>query len=635
MKLKTKLTLSVSLLVLVVVLAVNVVYLAGIMREQLRAQADVADFVSREVMIEIRQEMDAANAAGRIDSRQPETLQDFFQSLQASPALSALFTSAIGYSGGPVRDVALVDPQGVIVADSDPLLEGTRQPQRTPFETLVTGSVSHDFRALIAGEGVYGTELPVVVGNVPLGTIRVGIDTVLLRQALGARVRSLFLSGVLIVLLATVLSLALSELLLSPLSAISAQLDELMPAGGEPLPANGAPPGAPAEPLTARRDEYGLVSSKIQRLGKQIEDVRQVYTTLQENVSQVLERLDEGLVLFDSQGQCVMASAAASRLLELAGREDGDLVGRSVEELFAGSGTLDRAIREAVRHATPLAPRELERRPGGRPLLVRLDPVPDKGGAPAALLTVRDAAPVHRLDSELVLARLTHGVAHEVKNPLNAMAIHLDLLREKAGAGENGLEPHINVIRHEIERLDRRVRLFLDFSRPAALRLVATDLSELAHAVGELVISPARARGLEVEVIAPRPGPIAWLDRDMIEQTVLNLVNNGLQAMEESGPSPEPAAPRLVRLEVFTEGRQAAMRIRDFGPGVAAEIRESIFDLFFTTRTNGNGIGLAQAARALHFHHGSIELEPMAAGERGASFLLRFPLRRVGGEAEA
>ncbi|MGH9488519.1 MAG: two-component system sensor histidine kinase NtrB [Terriglobales bacterium] len=618
MKLKTKITLSISLLVLLVVLAVTLVYLAAGMRQQLQAEYTHADFLAREVYSQMGQEWSTADVSGLGTPAGAAALQNFLGQLPRNVALNTLFNAAIGYNSA-IRDIAVIGPGGQVVMDSNPLLAGHPQPQRPDMTALTAAGLWRQTRAVLGPEAIYAVNLPVEAGGTPLGTISVGVDSVLLRQAMLGRMRHLLLYGALIVLLATGLAWSLAELALAPLAAISAQVDRLMAAAASKLPQEEGGVG----------DELGRVQSKIERLGQQIQDSRQVYTTLQENVGHVLAGLEEGLLLFDSRGRSVMASAAMPRLLGLPAEA---LVGREVEELFPGSGGLDAAVREAVRRQQPLPAQEDQRQPGGRPLLARLERIGGTDGTGGALLTLRDAEPLSRLESELELARrlsavgrLTRGVAHEVKNPLNAMAIHLDLLRTKSAAGGDGLGPHIEVIGHEIERLDRVVRAFLDFSRPLELQLAAVDLSEVARGVEQLVQAEAAAKGIELEVLAPRPGPRVWLDRDLIEQALLNLVNNGMQAMEAA----TAAAPRRLSLEVEEREQQALVRVRDYGPGIATEHQDKIFDLYFTTRSEGSGIGLALAARIMQLHHGAIELEAPGAAP-GASFLLRFPLRREG-----
>ncbi|HXE31052.1 MAG TPA: ATP-binding protein [Terriglobales bacterium] len=614
MKLKTKLTLGISLLVLLVVLAVNLIYLARVVQQRVQEVYTHADFLADEIYNEMKQELSASYASGQLRSRDPATLQQFLQSLNSSPAIANLFSSSIGYNN-TIRDVALVAPDGVIAADSNPELVGTIQPNRRLLSDVMHSGLWEQGKAVFGADAIYSVSLATEADNHPMGTISVGVDTVLLRLAMLGEIRQLALYGGLVVLFATILAWSLAESILAPLGRIRAQLDALAP--------EAASATASLVRREGQRDEFGIVSSKIQYLGREMADVRQVYSTLQENVSHVLESLEEGLLLFDASGQSVMASAATPRLL---GLPAGDIAGRPVEALFPGPSGLDRAVRLAVRQKVALTSRETDRLPGGRPILARLDLVRDRSGQFGSLLTLRDAEPVYRLENELEVARrlsavgrLTRGVAHEVKNPLNAMAIHLDLLREKAGAEATGLQPHIEIMRREIDRLDRVVRTFLDFSRPVELNLQVGDLSEMVQSVAQLVQAGAAAKGIDVEVRAPAPGPNVWLDRDLVEQALLNLVNNGLQAMEAA------AGPGILQLEVFEQDHYGLIRVRDQGPGVPVEDREKIFDLYFTTRTEGTGIGLALAARIMQLHHGAIELEPSAPP--GASFVLRFPLR--------
>lgn len=615
MKLKTKLSLGISLLVLVLVLVVSFIYLNGVVREQMQDVYSHADFLSREVFNEVRQEMQTAADAGTLSLDQPTTIRTFFAGLSQSPALNTLFSSAIGYPGSSViRDVALVGPDDVVDADSNPLLVGTRQPQRPLLSDIVAGGTWQRFDAIFGSERIYEVRLPLQLGSQPLGSIRVGVDTVLLRSALAGRIRSLVISGLLIILFSTLFAVAVADFILSPLTAISEQLDRLVR-------------GQTAEvaPLV-RSDEYGQVSSKIEQLGRQMLDARQIYSSLQENVTHVLESLEEGLFLFDAQGQVLLASASAQRLL---GLEAQVLVGRPVEALFAGESSLDRAVRLAVRQQVALPTREVERQTGGRKLLVRLDLVQVQRGQTGALLTLRDAERMHRLEDELEVARrlsaigrLTRGVAHEVKNPLNAMAIHLDLLREKARNGKPNLELHVDVIRHEIDRLDRVVKTFLDFSRPVEMQLKEVDLVQMAERIRDLASAGAEIDHIQIEIQSDSPALHAWIDRDLVEQALLNLVNNAVEAMrpmEDSGHRP-----RRILLDLRQQQEQAILRVRDFGPGIPEEIREKIFDLYFTTRTEGSGIGLALTARVMQVHNGSVELEPVEGP--GACFLLRFPL---------
>jgi signal transduction histidine kinase len=632
-RLKTKLTVGLSLLVLLVVASISFLYITSLVRAQMLDIYAHADFVSRTVFNEVRQEMNAASAAGLVNLRQPQKAQQYLGQLNQSAPLAALMSSAIGYPvNSSIRDVAVVNPQNVVLADSDPELVGQVLSPRPSLAAITHGGWWRQFRAIFGQERIYEVALPIALGSQRLGAIRVGVDTALVQAALSARIHSIIWLALLVVGLATVLAVVFSDLALSPLNAVSAQLDRAERGEADP----------PRRPRFG--PEFGQVSSKIERLGRQIQDARQVYTSLRDSMAQVLEGVDEAVVLFSPEGRAVMASSAAQRLL--GGPAEG-IVGLPVEEIFPGDNRLDSAVRRAVREHQPLAAQELARASSERSLLVRLDPLRSEGagnGAEtgSALLVLRDPEPVRRLESELEVARrlsnigrLTRGVAHEVKNPLNAMAIHLDLLKAKAqGPGVAG---HLDVMRREIDRLDRVVTAFLDFTRPVEVRLRPASLGDVAASVRDLMAADAATQGVRIEVDA-RELPPLWIDRDLVEQALLNLVNNSLQAMMETRQSgngaarPRGPAPRIT-LTVRRDEDGAVLRVRDEGPGVPAEVRDKIFDLYFSTKAEGSGIGLALAARVMQLHNGSLELEP--EGPPGACFCLRFPWRAEGGAATA
>jgi hypothetical protein len=220
MTLKTKLTASITLLVLLVVLAVTLVYLAGVVREQTLQVYTHADFLAHEIYNEMNQELTAASASGTLTPG-PEGLAQFFQNLNESPALATLLSSAIGYNGA-IRDVALIAPNGIVAVDSNPMLEGAPMAPRRLMSEVIQSGLWGQVKAIFGQDQTYAVTLATQVGQQPLGDISVGVDTVLLRQDMLGRIRQLALYGLLIVLLAAALAWGLSDLVLHPLGAISA-----------------------------------------------------------------------------------------------------------------------------------------------------------------------------------------------------------------------------------------------------------------------------------------------------------------------------------------------------------------------------------------------------------------------------
>jgi signal transduction histidine kinase len=244
----------------------------------------------------------------------------------------------------------------------------------------------------------------------------------------------------------------------------------------------------------------------------------------------------------------------------------------------------------------------------------------------------------------VALGRLTTGVAHEVKNPLNAMTIHLELLRQKltadagrprrpastllqeegGGAAVAAAEPsvdlsgalrHAAVIGDEIKRLDQVLQGFMKFTRPEELKMQAVEVRELIAEVSQLVEAEARKTGVRIVVECPADVPPINVDSAMMRQALLNLAINACQAMPDGGTL------RISSLRA-RDGR-VQITVSDTGVGIKPEDLNRIFDLYFTTKERGSGIGLSLVYRIIQMHDGEVEVE--SAPGRGTTFKLVLP----------
>ena len=269
------------------------------------------------------------------------------------------------------------------------------------------------------------------------------------------------------------------------------------------------------------------------------------------------------------------------------------------------------------------------------------------------MLVARDLGYIGQVQSTLrysqkaaALGRLLAGVAHEVKNPLNAMTIHLELLKQKLGGNLTGrplsrvaehagggvrvaeatapasvtvevgsVLNHVSVIGAEIKRLDEVVQGFLKFSRPEELALEPVDLAALVTDVGEVVGPQANAAGVRLVIAPPTDLPRVSADSSLLRQALLNLALNAVQAMPSGG---------VLRFESRRAAdRQVELVIADTGVGIPPEHLARIFDLYFTTKDAGSGIGLSMVYRTIQLHDGHIEVQSTPG--RGTTFTIRLP----------
>jgi signal transduction histidine kinase len=218
------------------------------------------------------------------------------------------------------------------------------------------------------------------------------------------------------------------------------------------------------------------------------------------------------------------------------------------------------------------------------------------------------------------IGRLTSGVGHEVKNPINAIVVHLELLKSKLGDTSAPAARHLEVIDAEIHRLDRVVQMLVDFTRPVELQLREQDLRSVINDVLALAAEELSTHNITLVSQMP-PNPLmANCDADLLKQAALNVIQNGAQAMPEGG---------TLEVSLAEDRKFAVLRISDQGAGIPDEIKDKIFDLYFTTKSGGSGIGLAMTYRIVQLHHGSIEVQ--SKPDRGTEFLLRIPLAATDG----
>ncbi|MDP2318765.1 MAG: ATP-binding protein [Acidobacteriota bacterium] len=212
------------------------------------------------------------------------------------------------------------------------------------------------------------------------------------------------------------------------------------------------------------------------------------------------------------------------------------------------------------------------------------------------------------------VGRLFTGVAHEMKNPLNAMTIHIELLRAKLDAASPAF-PHLDVIAGEIRKLDDRIQGFLKFVRPEEVSFGPVPLAPLIGNVLATVGPEADRAGVTIHPGCSDPALLAEGDAAQLRDVFLNLAQNAIQAMPKGG--------RLSMVCSALPDHRVSVRVEDTGVGIAPENLERIFELYFTTKDRGSGMGLALAFRAVQIHNGSIDVESTVGV--GTAFIVVLP----------
>jgi PAS domain S-box-containing protein len=347
-------------------------------------------------------------------------------------------------------------------------------------------------------------------------------------------------------------------------------------------------------------------------------DAKEIFSALKDNVDQIMSNLQDGLMLFTREARVVLVSASVETFL---GRPRHELLGHTVKQIFSSESNLGSVMLDAFRLQHAIEEQEIDA-PNGKQVKISLDFIQERGTQIGALLTMRDAESARQIEDEIEMSRrmsasgrLTRGVAHEVKNPINAIVLHLQLLQTKLKQTDPETRRHMDIIDSEIHRLDRVVQILVDFTRPRDLHLEEIDLRRLLDDVLSLAAPDAAQHGVKLVREFPAEPLTVKVDSDLMKQAILNIVLNGVQSMDKGG---------TLTTSIRRDDNMILTEIRDQGRGIPTDLHDKVFELYFTTKKDGSGMGLAHAFQTAQWHHGSLDFE--SAVGKGTIFRLRLPL---------
>jgi signal transduction histidine kinase len=600
LSIKTKQVAGVTVVVGLAMLVLSgwyVVTLAEVLFAESRARADVIAKT-------------AYQQAFRVLGRLPQGVDPGLE-LRNDAGLQSILESRV-YANGLLY-ASIVDADGAIIMHDDVTRVGQSLPPAGDLATLVDAGTTIDrLRTIYAPGGrILEVRQPLFIGTEVLGQLRVGVSTIFVREEFEKRLSTPLLTTLAVLIGATLVAMLLAQIVLRPIHVIRGGLARL---GRGETDVN--------VELPADRDLDDLGVS-FKQVTAQIAAGRTALAGQKATFESVVDQLEDAVALFAPDGTLLFANPAMQ------------------PSLGAPTGTVSTILpdghpyREAVESAldapasvggdAPAVPVAVDV-PGTGERLILAQPVRDaQGRAIAVMLVARNLAYLTQVETTLsysrklaALSRLTAGIAHEIKNPLNATMIHLELLKMKVTTTPDALE-HVSTIVTQVRRLDEVVQGLLKFTRPEDLRLEPVYLSQLLTDLMPIVSAEATGNHVDVRVDVPADLPPVQGDPRLLSQAFLNLALNACQAMPEGG--------RLRITGRAKPGRWLEVVFEDTGIGIPAEDLPRIFDLYFTRRAHGSGIGLSLVFRTVQLHDGDIEVQSIPG--RGTTFKVQLRQART------
>jgi signal transduction histidine kinase/HAMP domain-containing protein len=572
MQLRARLALLALALMLVPTIALSIISLDYRIGEMVDDMSHSTDFMIAQIFEQVR--LALAQSSGDVPT-----------ALRSSESLRKALDATVAF-GPDVVAASIVGNDGNVIVAANGDGEG-RPALNLPSVKELDDQASQwllftSLPSLLTAK-VYEARRGVDINSKPAATIAVGVTTALIADQARHLLIVIVASAGLVVALGMLAVLLIANRILEQLDLLASGFEQL--AAGK----------SPSEVKVSGANELSTLAEKFNELSRQVREDRSRLDSSQTHLFDVVRSIQDAVVLLDTNGVVLFANKEAQE--RLAPKND-SLEGASLASVLDPEHPLLALVQSTVAgteaHDVPLT------LPAGGTYLVSFLRL-GRERVPAGLLIVlRDLAPVMELetalDSSNRLARLgtlISGLAHQLRSPLNGMNMRLELLRHEAG--DKGAK-HIDKLRHEVTRLDEAIEALLRFMRPEQLKLSVFDMNELLKELGGRVNSDR----VKVEYQLDPALPSVQSDRGLISEALSNLITNAEQAMVDGGG---------LTLSSSLQGSSVEVTVADSGPGIAKEQLDRIFDLYYTTKAGGSGLGLPFAMRAIELNGGKIAID--------------------------
>ncbi|MBN1903111.1 PAS domain-containing protein [Candidatus Sumerlaeota bacterium] len=379
----------------------------------------------------------------------------------------------------------------------------------------------------------------------------------------------------------------------------------------------------------------GKFLSRLEKIDRrQIESYLSNLVQEREFLDVIFNRMEEGIIVTDANRRILFMNAAACKNLSLKG-DPAQYAGKILTDLIASSHLRERITNFDMNKDQDIAEEIKVNKPRGHILKIRFLPIQDDSGdINSIVFLISDITEQKLKEFTLMqqqricaLANLTAGVAHEIKNPLNSLQIHAQLLKKFLSTQKKNTDPEqkernqksIDIILEEISRLSEIVNQFLMAVRPQKIAFHPGDINHILKRLAETISPILEQKGVRL-IMNLEPTKVEILsNEERLYQAFWNIAQNAQEAMENT-ENP------ILKITTRIESQKLAIDFNDNGCGIAEEHFENIFDPYFTTKFSGSGRGLMLVYQIVNEHGGQIDIK--SAKGKGTQVTITLPLSR-------
>jgi signal transduction histidine kinase len=375
-----------------------------------------------------------------------------------------------------------------------------------------------------------------------------------------------------------------------------------------------------------RQDEFTTTFDNLNRAIEKVSFLKEGYKKAEKRISYLLQAVNESIIILDSSKEVTSNNDAALILFQSERKEFSELF----KNILSTNIEFNNIISQALKQHIHIVEKKLSIfLPNDNEIYVKMnvESLGEEETIQGVILTFKDVQSITELENNLfrsmkfgIITNLASSISHEIKNPLSAMAMHSEILKNKLETldfqDKNKAQISINTLQNEVKRLNGIIQQFLSLARPSKLKLELININNMVNDVITLIQQQAQEQNIKINTNLQMKLDTIYGEENQLKQVLLNLILNAFAVMPDGG---------TLDIQTKSKNHKFSIEISDSGYGIPKKIQSKIFDLYFTTKKDGGGIGLSICKNILEAHEGKIYFKSKI--NKGTTFILEFPLK--------